>query len=588
MKGYSNRAHPSTGSLIAVTLIYALLIVLILLFARQLLLEISKGTLLSRYIFIPLAVILPIFLVVTIGYNILRLIAEKRAGRLGIRFKIRLILFFTFITVLSSLPQGILSISFLRTAMESWFSTRITEALQGGLDIAMEYNNESTSSLETFTGSLVFGTIVRSAADSPEAMWRTLKSTYPLSDAVELYDKRGRRFFAAGEEEAFFGSRFTDGGSGLLPRTQKRDMSIIRGARRVDTPDGEVTAILSVVFPAGFDRKAMELTSALRSFRQYRDFQSAFLPAVIAFYSLFSLPLLLLSVLVGFHLSEEVIRPIVHLENAMQRVMSGDYSFRILSRAGDELSLLVRSFNDMVSELEQSRTHLRQTEKVTAWQEIAQRMAHEIKNPLTPIRLSAERIHRAYDAGSPKLEKIIDSSVNSIITEIGKLNQLLAEFRDFARVPTPAFKTSDIRKLLLQAVEPYRRSLPEIDIDTEGLGSIEVSVDTDQMQRALSNLIHNSVDAVGKKGRIYLRCDLVRKGHSHYCRVQIEDTGGGIPADIEDKVFHPYFTTKSEGTGLGLPIVERTIADHHGQIWFESQEGVGTTFFIDIPVERSS
>jgi nitrogen fixation/metabolism regulation signal transduction histidine kinase len=404
---------------------------------------------------------------------------------------------------------------------------------------------------------------------------------------VELYGPGGDRLFAAGEEEIHAGSSYTAGGAGLLARTQKSDISIIRGARIVDTPEGEITAILSVAFPPGFDRHAMEITTALRTFRQYREFQDTFMPAVVVFYSLFSLPILLLSVLVGFHLSEEVIRPIVHLENAIQRVISGDYSFRILSRSKDELSLLVKSFNDMVSELEQTRTHMRQTEKVTAWQEIAQRMAHEIKNPLTPIRLSAERLRRAYETGSPKFDEVVHTSIRSIIYEIGKLNHLLGEFRDFARVPTPTFRKKDVRELLAQAAEPYRRSYPGLTFDMQELESVTVHADEDQIRRAFSNIIRNSVDAMDGKGVIYFRCDLVRKGHTHYCRIQIEDTGEGIPGEAEAKVFHPYFTTKDEGTGLGLPIVERTIADHHGQIWFESEEGVGTTFFIDIPVERN-
>ncbi len=588
MKSFSARSHPSTIGLVLIILIYTVLIVLILLFAQRLLTEITKGTLISRYVFIPLAILLPAFLVLTIGYNILRIVRERREGRPGIRFKLRLILFFTFITFLSAVPQGVLSISFIRTAMESWFSTSISEALEGGLDIAMDYNSEITSNLDTFTRSVIFGNIVRSSYDSPEAMWRTLRSTYPQADALEVFGPGGEIVYSAGDEEALLGRPPEGTGSGLLPRTQKQEMSIIRGVRRVEAPEGEVTAVLNVSLPEGFDRKALELTSALRTFRQYTEFQNTFLLAVVVFYSLFSLPILLLSVLVGFHLSEEIIRPLVHLETAIQRVISGDYSFRILSRSGDELSLLVRSFNDMVSELEQSRTQIRQTEKVTAWQEIAQRMAHEIKNPLTPIRLSAERIQRAYDNDSPRLEGVIHSSVHSIIREIGKLNELLAEFRDFARVPTPNFRKTDIRQLLLQAAEPYYRTYPEITVETESLPSIHASVDADQLSRAISNLIKNSIEAMGGKGTIYVRGDLVRKGHTHYCRIQIEDTGGGIPPDLEDKVFHPYYTTKDEGTGLGLPIVERTIADHRGQIWFETQRGIGTTFFIDLPVERAS
>ncbi|MFP4267571.1 MAG: sensor histidine kinase [Spirochaetaceae bacterium] len=587
MRRLSPTTHPKTLGLIAIISIYAVLIVLILLYANRLLTEISRGTLLSRIIFIPLAVLLPAFLLLTIGYNVIRIIQEKKSGRPGIRFKVRLILFFTFITFLSAIPQGVLSISFIRTAMESWFSTQLSGALKGGLDITMDYNSEITSNLETFTKGEVCGSIIASAQESPESAWRTLRTTYPQTDAFELFNEKGERVFSAGREETLFGTVPPSTEGGLLPRTQKSDVSIIRSVRRVDTDDRTLKAVLSVALPQGFDQKALELTAALRTFRQYSDFQNTFLLAILVFYSLFSLPILLLSVLVGFHLSEEIIRPLVHMEAAIQRVISGDYSFRILSQSGNEISILVHSFNTMVSELEQSRTQIRQTEKVTAWQEIAQRMAHEIKNPLTPIRLSAERVRRAYKANSPRLGEIIDSSVHSIINEVGNLDKLIGEFRDFARVPTPAFREKDIRELLIEAAEPYRRSYPQLYIDEEKLSSHLIPVDEDQLGRAFSNLIKNSVEAMGGKGTVFFRCDLVRKGHTHYCRIQIEDTGEGIDPEKEDKVFHPYYTTKDDGTGLGLPIVERTIADHNGQIWFESQKGEGTTFFIDLPVERA-
>jgi nitrogen fixation/metabolism regulation signal transduction histidine kinase len=251
------------------------------------------------------------------------------------------------------------------------------------------------------------------------------------------------------------------------------------------------------------------------------------------------------------------------------------------------LSVLANSFNTMISELEQSRTKLRQTEKVTAWQEIAQRMAHEIKNPLTPIKLSAQRIERAYTQGSPKTGEIIRGAVNSISDEINKLNQLLAEFRDFARLPEPNLEKVDIAEMLESLIETYSSSYPEIIPNTEGLNSYTVRIDANQMNRVFSNLLKNGCEAMRGKGEISLRTDLVRKGHTHYCRIQIEDSGSGIPGELEEKVFHPYFTTKEHGTGLGLPIVERIIADHHGEIWFESQEGVGTTFFIDLPAEQS-
>jgi nitrogen fixation/metabolism regulation signal transduction histidine kinase len=576
-----------TSGLVSIVLLYLLLIGLILGFAGQLFTEITGGLGISRILLIPLGVAFPLILIAILGYQIYRLVREKRRGQPGIRFKIRLVFFFTFIAVLSSVPQGILAVSFLRTAMDSWFSSRISTALESGLDIAMEYNSTRVQGLERFTESGTVVELVSEYRNRPEALWENLQEVYPHLDAVELYDSEGERLFYRGNSEAALGVLPENIESGLLPRARSGDISIIRTKRTFETSDGALSLVLGVALPAGFDRQANEITGALQTFRQYRQFQNTFFLVVIVFYFLFSFPILLLSILVGFLLSDDIIRPVVHMENAIQRVISGDYSFRILTRSQDELSVLANSFNTMISELEQSRTKLRQTEKVTAWQEIAQRMAHEIKNPLTPIKLSAQRIERAYTQGSPKTGEIIRGAVNSISDEINKLNQLLAEFRDFARLPEPNLEKVDIAEMLESLIETYSSSYPEIIPNTEGLNSYTVRIDANQMNRVFSNLLKNGCEAMRGKGEISLRTDLVRKGHTHYCRIQIEDSGSGIPGELEEKVFHPYFTTKEHGTGLGLPIVERIIADHHGEIWFESQEGVGTTFFIDLPAEQS-
>jgi nitrogen fixation/metabolism regulation signal transduction histidine kinase len=308
--------------------------------------------------------------------------------------------------------------------------------------------------------------------------------------------------------------------------------------------------------------------------------------AVVVFYVFFSFPILLLSIMISFILSEEIIRPIVNLEEATRRVAEGDFSFRILARSGDELSLLVSSFNRMVSELERSRLKIMQTEKITAWQEIAQQLAHEIKNPLTPIKLSAQRILRKYQNAPEELGDVLEPGVRSIIREVDSLNHLLQEFRDFARLPNPQRDWVNLHELVEEVAGVYEHSAPELAIQTDGIDrNMMVNADPKQLKQVFGNLFKNAMEAMDRKGQLFVRADLVKKGNSSYCRIQIQDTGPGIHKDSYDKVFNPYFTTKRDGTGLGLSIVERIVFDHKGQIWFETQQGVGTTFFIDLPLE---
>ena len=240
----------------------------------------------------------------------------------------------------------------------------------------------------------------------------------------------------------------------------------------------------------------------------------------------------------------------------------------------------------MVSELERSRKEILQTEKVTAWQEIAQRMAHEIKNPLTPIRLSAERILRKYKNQQEDLGTALENGISAIIREVDNLTRLLAEFRDFAKVQPLELERVRLRELVEETVSVYDASYPGTSMETEEVPEeILIKVDRKQLGRVLGNLFKNAIEAMDGKGTLFVRADLVMKGDLKYARIQIQDTGSGIEADHYGQVFNPYFTTKKKGTGLGLSIVERIIFDHGGEIWFESESGTGTTFFIDLPAE---
>jgi nitrogen fixation/metabolism regulation signal transduction histidine kinase len=240
----------------------------------------------------------------------------------------------------------------------------------------------------------------------------------------------------------------------------------------------------------------------------------------------------------------------------------------------------------MVSELEYSRLKTKQTEKVSAWQEIAQRMAHEIKNPLTPIKLSAQRLLRKYENADSNFEHVLRNSIDSIIREVENLNTMLQEFRDFARLPLPEPETINLAELVREVIATYSAPHQRIEFDITDINEkIEIKADRKQLYHVFTNLFKNAIDSITEKGKIYLRADLVTKGNLRYCRIQIQDTGSGIEPEQYDQVFNPYFTTKKDGTGLGLPIVERIIFDHNGQVWFESEKGVGTTFFIDVPVE---
>jgi nitrogen fixation/metabolism regulation signal transduction histidine kinase len=241
----------------------------------------------------------------------------------------------------------------------------------------------------------------------------------------------------------------------------------------------------------------------------------------------------------------------------------------------------------MLGEIERSRSDELRREKIDAWQDIAQRLAHELKNPLTPIRLAAERVLKRWRADPALTAPIIEGSMLAIVKEVEGMDALLSDFRAFASLPEPQRDWTDLSALVADSVALYAASYPDVRFILDGLpAGLTLRVDKATMKRALGNLIANSIDAMDGRGDIEIAADLVKAADSRYCRLKIRDTGHGISASLGEKVFMPYFTTKSAGTGLGLSIVERIVAEHGGAIRFESDEGAGTTFYVDLPLDR--
>jgi nitrogen fixation/metabolism regulation signal transduction histidine kinase len=308
---------------------------------------------------------------------------------------------------------------------------------------------------------------------------------------------------------------------------------------------------------------------------------------LMLYYPLLSLPVLLVALSLSFSQSDGLIRPLINLESATRRVAAGDYGIRLLGPDRSALAFLTESFNAMTAELAASRAKLLQTEKITAWQEIARRLAHELRNPLTPIRLSAERILRRSETDPEHLPELIGPAVGAILTEVTRLEVLLKEFAGFARMPAPQKTLVRLRPLVGELLATYVAAHPELKVSTDGLPDVQVLADPSQLEQILTNLFKNSVEAMAGSGSLSVAANLVKKGQASYCRIQIHDSGPGIPPELRDKLFQPYVTTKSDGTGLGLAIVERIIFDHQGRVWFESQPGFGTTFFLDLPEETA-
>ncbi len=579
--------HPlikSRAGLLSILFIYVFIIFLILFFSKQIISDLSTDDVSTRFILLPFAIVLPLFLAGNIIINIVKIIRDTKRKKAGATFRIKLILFFSFVAFVSAVPQAILSINFIDTVMKSWLNKDHSGAVKGGLEIAIDYYNERTAALEAVIDSPFFIYAANFIPVDPGRAWTMYKRSFPFISSMQVLEDGKTTYFEGKEEGKISDYRVSSMGRGLLTKDTMEDITVLRVQGSFRSRGEIYSVIFSSFLPEKFDNKAENLTSSYDVFLQLESYQSVFRLIITGVLIFFSLPIFLLSIIISFRLSEEVLHPIVQLEEATRRVAEGDFSFRLLARPGDNISLLINSFNQMIKELESSRKKNMQVDKINAWKEIARRMAHEIKNPLTPIKLSAERVLRRYNSDDPNFSKILDSSIKVIVTEVDRLTHLLEEFSDFARMPPIMFLPVKPAEIIKEACDIFSSSSPGIVFDiTNADKEATIIADNEKIKQVLINLFANAIDAMDGHGVIHIRTDKIIKENRQFYRIQIADTGRGIDKDIADKIFSPYFTTREDGTGLGLAIVERIIFDHNGSIWFETEKGTGTTFFIDLP-----
>jgi signal transduction histidine kinase len=283
----------------------------------------------------------------------------------------------------------------------------------------------------------------------------------------------------------------------------------------------------------------------------------------------------------GLSMAERIADPVSRLTRATRRIASGDFDARIAVRSADELRRLVDAFNRMASELKAQRAQLERTHRLEAWAEMARQVAHEIKNPLTPIQLSAEHLLRVHaDRGEP-MGPVLDGCVNAILGQVRLLRQISSEFSNFASSPTARPASVRLPELVAEVLAPYRTGLAgRVEIYNQTSDPLPaVFVDRTLIARALSNIVENALHAMPANGSITLTSD----EEPGFVVLRIRDTGMGMDEEALLRVFEPYFSTKATGTGLGLPIARRNVELSGGRIEVESARGQGTTVVLRLP-----
>ncbi len=594
MRSVRVRTGTSLLGLPSLFFIYLLLGILGTLFASAFFAESLQGQgvlSLIWIVFLSVPVVLSTFLLVAL----IRLVRDVVAKKAGGKLRARLLAYFFATSLLSSFPSVVIASRFVAGIADTWFSADLGTVLDDANWFALDSYRQRLRSLEAAARSphLALAAAKAAAGDAAGAA-ADLTAADPALLAAQGFDRNGseewrERFFIGNRAFALRTPPATR--TGFLPRDieqtraspKGRDAGVIRYVIAED----EAVRMLTLSLGDDFDPRTRRLSEAVDRVAAIGSLRKALSWTLILLYGAFLLPSLLMTLIIAFSLTNAVTQPLVSLADATRRVAEGDFSIRIIERPGDELGTLVASFNAMVRELERSRDALLRTEKINLWQDLAQRLAHEIKNPLTPIKLSAERVLRRARTEPDRLGEIVESCMLAIIQEVDGLTTMLTDFRSFSRMPPPNLEPVTAIALIEEAVALYRSSYMGIEFDTSGVdGSIMLETDRRHLSQAIANLILNAVDSMDRRGKIDFHAVLVKKRDSRYCRISIRDNGKGIPEEARPHIFTPYFTTKETGTGLGLSIVERIVNDHGGSIWFDSAVGVGTTFYIDLPIRN--
>ncbi|PKL07607.1 MAG: hypothetical protein CVV51_13220 [Spirochaetae bacterium HGW-Spirochaetae-7] len=528
-----------------------------------------------------LLTVTPIALGIGLAGAGIRFFREYRRKAWGFRLRARLMLTFTAVVAMAALPPTLFLGLLAHRAVGIPASATVRRALGNGLEFALSYYAEKEATLRYVAENDVESIVAARGADSERILAR-LAARNPSICAVEL--------FAGGRSVSFAGAGSTDR-NGFLPRLSVGETGYARYFVRdagTTTADGRVAAMVAMRFDERVDDAAAGLSAALSTMESSGRIAGSFGLYLVFFSASLVFPLAALALLFAMGASDWLLRPVAALSDAIARVGAGARRAPFLAKPGDEAGDLVEAFNAVLENLERSRGDEVRNEKIGAWRDIARKLAHELRNPLTPIRLSAERVLKRWKADPGSLDEILEKSMVAIVQETANMESLLTEFRDFARLPEPQKEWMELKSTIDEAVHLYSASWPALSMDSGGVDEgIVLKADRGYLKQALGNLIANAADATGGSGHVWIRADLVKTAESRYCRIQVRDDGTGIPAEARDKIFSPYFTTKPGGTGLGLAIVAHIVSAHGGKVRFDSSEGAGTVFYMDIPAESS-
>ena len=509
------------------------------------------------------------------------------------------IIFFSLFTLIPSLLISIFSLFLFSFALEKYFDKKITTAVNNSYEIAKNYIAEKRNKIESDIILIAFdlNKIANIFQDNPKR-FKNIIDTQKLIrdiDQIHLIDSKGNLILSSSNSE--------------YVSIEKRALEMVlnddRPLKIINAYENRSAAIIKLsgytdtyLYVVKFLDKDISryLTTSEEAINFYYTVENQNLGIKISFaliYIVIVALLLFLAITIAIRFSSRFFISINNLITAAEQIGKGNLEAKVPElKADKEMEILNRNFNAMIDRLKSQQEKLLISERHEAWESVARKLAHEIKNPLTPIQLSIDNLSSKYLSyiKSPDKEKY-EINLKTILNQIKQIENLVNEFSDFARMPKPLFRENDLINLfktninLLQKIDTNIK----INLKLNGIKNMKLVCDNEQISRVIFNLVKNSIESIQEKSlktKVFDKIvNIEIKTISDYIIIEIIDNGLGFSSEDTKKLIKPYYTTKQKGTGLGLSIVNKIISDHNGSIDFNSQKN-GAKVQIILPLNN--
>ncbi len=531
--------------------------------------------------------------------NIYRLYYTRKKNRIGSQTNLKYISLFSLFTFIPSLLVAIFSLFIFNFGVQKFFNNQITEAVNNSYSVAQNYLEESKKTVESdvllmsvglnrasmlfYSDINRFKNIVRS-----EKILRRVDDIYLIDSSGNIIfsdTNNSENTFVLPSEENF--TKALDAVPvDISNNIQEKTSVMIKLTNLIDT---------YLYISRDIEPKILEyLEETQEAVDFYYSVESSQTGIKITFaviYIIVVTLLLFLSTILAITFATRLTKPIVNLISASDSISKGKLSVKVpVLESDEEFKTLNQNFNNMIDRLKRQQDKLLTAERYSAWESVARKLAHEIKNPLTPIQLSIDRLREKYSKLIKDGNKEFNDYLETINRQIADIEKLVNEFSNFARMPSPVFKEINLISILERAVNFIKmNSNNEIHIYNKSKDKFSmISGDEEQLYRAFINLIKNSEEAILEikkkdadlQGKIHIEFDT----NNDYIEVKFKDNGIGIKDTKQ--IMNPYFTTKKDGTGLGLPIVSKIINEHSGEFSILNNVKKGAEILISIPIKK--